>query len=86
MNRPRSDTPRTASATASNEAPSAAQDWKAGLTSEELEARWRTDSRWSDVSRSYSGADVLRLGGSFGIEHTIAARGAARLWDPPAHR
>jgi len=81
MNRPRLDAPHTTSATAPNEAPSAAQDWKAGLTSEELEARWRTDSRWSDVSRSYSGADVLRLGGSFGIEHTIAARGAARLWD-----
>ncbi len=80
MNRPPLDAPHTTSPTALN-GTRAAQDWKAGLTAEQLEARWATDKRWSDVTRSYSGRDVLRLGGSFGIEHTLAARGAARLWD-----
>lgn len=56
------------------------QDWKENLRPEELEARWATEARWRGVRRSYSGADVLSLGGSFGIDHTLATRGAERLW------
>jgi isocitrate lyase len=47
----------------------------------ELEARWRSDPRWSNVRRDYSAADVVRLRGSVPVEHTLARRGAERLWD-----
>jgi isocitrate lyase len=46
----------------------------------ELEQRWATDPRWSSVERPYSGADVLRLRGSINVDHTLARRGAERLW------
>jgi isocitrate lyase len=46
----------------------------------ELEERWRCDSRWSGIRRTFRGADVLKLRNSFPIRHTLAERGAARLW------
>jgi isocitrate lyase len=46
----------------------------------ELEQRWRRDARWSGVTRSYSAEDVIRLRGSVHVEHTLARRGAGRLW------
>jgi isocitrate lyase len=46
-----------------------------------LEHRWATDPRWSGITRSYSGADVVRLQGSIVEEQTLARRGAERLWD-----
>ena len=46
----------------------------------ELERRWATEQRWRGVERTYSAADVLRLRGSVRIEHTLARRGAERLW------
>ena len=55
-------------------------DWKHGLEADALERRWNDDPRWVDVERPYSGADVLRLGGSFGRVHTFAEQGAQRLW------
>jgi len=39
------------------------------------------EGRWDGVSRPYSPEDVERLRGSLRIEHTLAARGARRLWD-----
>ena len=48
---------------------------------EELEKQWETASRWSGVERNYSPEEVVRLRGSFTVEHTIARRGAERLWD-----
>ncbi|MEE2828822.1 MAG: isocitrate lyase [Myxococcota bacterium] len=36
--------------------------------------------RWDGVLRPYGLADVLRLRGSVTIEHTLARRGALRLW------
>ena len=45
-----------------------------------LEAQWREDSRWLGIERGYSAADVVRLRGSVRIEHTLARRGAERLW------
>jgi isocitrate lyase len=38
------------------------------------------------VTRDYTAADVLRLRGSVDIEHTLAERGAERLWDLLQHR
>jgi isocitrate lyase len=47
---------------------------------EALERAWSTDPRWKGVERPYSAEDVIRLRGSFLVEHTIARRGAERLW------
>jgi isocitrate lyase len=37
--------------------------------------------RFEGIERPYSSEDVLRLRGSFPIEHTLARRGALRLWE-----
>ena len=38
-------------------------------------------SRWAGVRRDYAPEDVNRLRGSIEIEHTLARRGAERLWE-----
>ncbi len=45
-----------------------------------LEQAWTSSERWAGVERPYRGADVLRLRGSLRVEHTLARRGAERLW------
>src|SRR6187401_615688 len=47
----------------------------------ELAHRWSSSPRWQGVRRPYSADEVLRLQNSFPIEHTLARRGATRLWD-----
>jgi isocitrate lyase len=47
----------------------------------EIEREWSTNPRWSGVERTYSAADVVRLRGSVTEEHTLARRGAEKLWD-----
>jgi isocitrate lyase len=47
----------------------------------DLEQKWTTDERWTNVERRYSGEDVLKLRNSFPISYTLAERGANRLWD-----
>ena len=37
--------------------------------------------RFDGISRPYSAADVLRLRGSVPVEHSLARRGALRLWE-----
>lgn len=46
----------------------------------QLELMWVSDPRWAGVRRPYSGADVVRLRGSVHIDHSLARRGAERLW------
>ncbi|MEQ8234222.1 MAG: isocitrate lyase [Gammaproteobacteria bacterium] len=46
----------------------------------QLTQDWATNPRWKGVTRPYSAEDVVRLRGSFMIEHTIATRGAQKLW------
>ena len=46
-----------------------------------LEKDWAENPRWKGVKRGYSGADVVRLRGSVAIEHTLAKRGAEKLWN-----
>jgi isocitrate lyase len=46
-----------------------------------LEKDWATNPRWNGVKRSYSAADVVRLRGSLQPEHTLARRGAEKLWN-----
>ena len=41
---------------------------------------WTTDPRWTGIRRDYTTWDVIKLRGSFRIEHTLATLGAARLW------
>ncbi len=45
-----------------------------------LEKDWKENPRWEGVSRDYSGEDVVRLRGTVPIEHSLARRGAERLW------
>jgi isocitrate lyase len=47
---------------------------------DELQQRWETDPRWRGITRPYSAADVWRLRGTVTVEHSLARRGAARLW------
>jgi isocitrate lyase len=46
-----------------------------------LREEWETDPRWADVKRTYTAEDVIRLRGSIIEEHTLARRGATRLWE-----
>ena len=46
-----------------------------------LEKDWAENPRWKGIKRSYSAADVVRLRGSLAIEHTLAKRGAEKLWN-----
>jgi isocitrate lyase len=45
-----------------------------------LQKDWDTNPRWKGIKRGYTAADVVRLRGSFHIEHTLARRGAEKLW------
>src|ERR1035437_1756631 len=45
-----------------------------------LEKDWATHPRWKGIKRGYTAAEVVRLRGSFPIEHTLARRGAEKLW------
>ena len=46
-----------------------------------LQKDWDSNPRWKGVTRSYTADHVVRLRGSLQIEHTIARRGAEKLWD-----
>src|SRR6187399_1346142 len=46
----------------------------------QLEKDWAENPRWKGIKRSYSAADVVKLRGSLHIEHTLARRGAEKLW------
>ena len=47
----------------------------------QLKQDWATNPRWKGITRPYSAEDVVRLRGSVQIEHTLARRGAEKLWD-----
>ena len=46
-----------------------------------LEKDWAENPRWKGIKRSYGAADVVRLRGSIQPEHTLARRGAEKLWN-----
>ncbi|MEV5743210.1 isocitrate lyase [Microbispora rosea] len=46
-----------------------------------LQQDWETNPRWTNVERTYTAEDVVRLRGSVQEEHTLARLGAERLWD-----
>lgn len=47
---------------------------------ERLKAGWNSE-RFQGIIRPYSAEDVVRLRGSVQIEHTLAKRGAKKLWE-----
>ena len=47
---------------------------------EALEGAWRKEPRWRGIHRTYGAAEVVRLRGSVPVEHSLARRGAERLW------
>ncbi|MBV2180386.1 MAG: isocitrate lyase [Castellaniella sp.] len=56
------------------------------MTSRETEVRnlqrsWAEDPRWQGIKRGYGADEVVRLRGSVVVEHTLARRGADKLWD-----
>lgn len=46
----------------------------------QLENEWKK-ARWKGISRPYSAEEVVKLRGSVNPEHTLAVKGAQRLWD-----
>jgi isocitrate lyase len=46
----------------------------------ELQESWEMDNRWKGITRPYTAEDVIKLRGSLDIEHTLARRGAEKLW------
>ncbi|AYA74314.1 isocitrate lyase [Bacillus sp. Y1] len=46
----------------------------------ELQESWEMDARWKGIERPYSAEEVIKLRGSIDIEHTLARRGAEKLW------
>ncbi|MDQ3163945.1 MAG: isocitrate lyase [Actinomycetota bacterium] len=46
----------------------------------ELAREWADSPRWEGIERDYSADDVVRLRGSVRVEHTLARRGAEKLW------
>ena len=51
------------------------------MTAEELSRDWEIDPRWKGVRRDHTAEDVLSLTGPVREEHTLARRGAERLWE-----
>src|SRR4249919_2798929 len=49
-------------------------------TAEDIALDWATSPRWHGIARTYSADDVVRLRGTVQEEHTLARRGAERLW------
>jgi isocitrate lyase len=45
-----------------------------------LKKDWAENPRWKGITRAYSAEDVERLSGTVRVEHTLARRGAEKLW------
>ncbi|MCH7230260.1 isocitrate lyase [Glycomyces sp. L485] len=50
------------------------------LAAERIALEWAADERWEHVARDYRPADVVKLRGRVTEEHTLARRGAEKLW------
>jgi len=48
---------------------------------QELVADWITNPRWKGVERPYTAEEVIKLQGSYIIEHSVAKIGANNLWN-----
>ena len=50
------------------------------LEAARLRKDWAESPRWKGIERGYAADDVVRLRGSLVVEHTLARRGAEKLW------
>jgi isocitrate lyase len=50
------------------------------MEAQRLQKEWNENPRWKGIKRGYTADDVVRLRGSVQPEHTLAKRGAERLW------
>ena len=50
------------------------------LEAQKLQKEWSESPRWRGIKRGYTADDVVRLRGSVAVEHTLAKRGAEKLW------
>lgn len=48
---------------------------------DQLQEQWDKELRWTEVERPYTAEDVIRLRGTVDIAHTLARKGANKLWD-----
>ena len=55
-------------------------------TAEAIRSEWASSPRWRGIERPYTPDDLARLRGTVAIEHTLARRGATRLWEALATR
>ena len=51
------------------------------MSAELLQYDWKINPRWTHVQRDYTADDVVRLRGRVQEEHTLARRGAEKLWE-----
>ena len=51
------------------------------LEAQKLQQQWSENPRWRGIKRGYTAEDVIRLRGSVQPEHTLAKRGAEKLWN-----
>ena len=49
-------------------------------SAEQITLDWKNNPRWNGIRRHYTAEDVVRLRGTVPVEHSIARRGADRLW------
>jgi isocitrate lyase len=49
-------------------------------TAEQIQLDWQNNPRWSGIRRPYTAEDVVRLRGTVHVEHSLARRGAEKLW------
>ena len=47
---------------------------------EQIRIDWQNNPRWHGVTRPYAAEDVVRLRGTVAVEHSLARRGAEKLW------
>ncbi len=50
------------------------------MNAETMARDWLENPRWQGLQRPYSAAEVMRLRGTVTVEHSLARRGAERLW------
>ena len=56
------------------------------LSAAALKHDWQTNPRWQGITRPYSAEDVVRLRGTIHVEHSLAKRGAEKLWQKMAEQ
>lgn len=49
-------------------------------TADQIALEWKNNARWNGIQRNYDAEAVARLRGTVPVEHTLARRGAERLW------